>query len=216
MHLSIYGNIIIKRVVALKKQYEKIKEIFKKNGWYARTKDIIEAGIHTSYLYQMEEKGLIKKIKRGLYRWSNELDFGSELLEVSKIVPNGVLCLVSALDYYEITTYSSWEYYIAIHRSSRKPVTPDYPPIRFFYFSQKQFETGIEEIEIEGEKIKIYDLEKTLCDVVRLRNKVGMDVVKDSLQEYVKRKDRNINKLLHYAEITGVPNLMENYLEVLV
>lgn len=201
----------------MKKQYQEIKEIFAKNNWYAKTKDIIEAGIHTSHLYQMESENMITKIKRGLYKWNGEeFDSESELIEVSKIIPHGVVCLISALDYYEITTHSSWEYYIAIHRDARKPVLPDHPPIRTFYFSKKQFETGIKEEKINGVKFKIYDLEKTICDLLRLRNKIGMDIAKDALQEYVKKRDRNIAKLLNYADIIGISNLMKKYLEVLV
>lgn len=201
----------------MKKQYKKIKDIFRKNGWYARTKDIIEAGIHTSYLYQLLDKDMVTKIKRGLYHWNdNQLDIENELVEVSKIIPNGVLCLLSALDYHEMTTYSSWEHYVAIYRDSHSPVLPDYPPIKIFYFAEKQFETGIKEVKMTNNKVKVYDLEKTLCDLLRFRTKIGMDVVKDALQEYVKRKDRNIPKLLNYAQITGVSNLMKKYMEVLV
>ncbi|GAB6137980.1 type IV toxin-antitoxin system AbiEi family antitoxin domain-containing protein [Halanaerobaculum tunisiense] len=198
-------------------KYEKIKKIFKKNGGYARTKDIINAGIHTSYLYQLEEKNVINKIKRGLYYWDNgRFNETEELVKVNKIIPNGVFCLISALSYYKLTTYNPWEHYVAIHRDAHKPALPDYPPIKVFYFSEKQFKTGIKEIKINNNTIKIYDLEKTVCDCIRFRNKIGMDVAKDALNEYLKRKDKNINQLLKYAEITGIQNLMQNYLEILV
>ncbi len=65
-------------------------------------------------------------------------------------------------------------------------------------------------------KIKIYDIEKTICDCLRYRNEIDMDVVKKSLNEYVKRRDKNINKLLRYANITNIYNLLNKYLEVLL
>lgn len=198
-------------------RFKEIKNIFEKNNGYAHTQDIIDANIHTSYLYQLEEKGVIKKIKRGLYQWEDSnFTLEDELIKVSKIVPQGVFCLLSCLDYYELATISSWEYYIAIERTQHKPVVPDYPPINFFYFSQKQYKTGIKKIEMKGNEIKMYDLEKTICDCVRYRNKIGQDVVKEVLNYYVKRKDKDIDKLLKYAKITGIPNLMNKYLEVLV
>jgi len=201
----------------MQKEYKRIKKIFKENGGYARTKDIIEAGIHIRYLYQLVEEKTIEKIKRGLYHWNtDEFSNREELIKVTKIVPKGVVCLLSALDYYEVTTQNPWEYYIAIHRDDHKPVLPDYPPISIFYFSDQQFKAGIEEVKINDNTIKIYNLEKTLCDCLRLRNKIGMDVVKEALKEYVTRQDRNISKLLEYAEITNVQNLMQKYLEVLV
>lgn len=198
-------------------KYRKIKEIFEGNKGYAQTKEIVEQGIHTSYLYKLVEDDLISRIKRGLYHWNDyDINNHKELIEVSKIVPNGIICLSSALSYYDMTTYNPWEYYIAIHRDHYKPKLPDYPPISIFYFSDNQFNIGINEINIEGTKIKIYDLEKTICDCVRYRNKIGIDVVKEALNEYTKKRCNNINRLLDYARDTGVYTIIKRYLEVLI
>lgn len=197
--------------------YNKIKKIFDNNNGYARTKDILEADIHSSHLYKLQEDGTISRIKRGLYRWNDyDFDINTELIEVTKIVPHGVICLLSALSYYDLTTTNPWEYYIAIHRDAHRPKLPEYPPISLFYFADKQFNAGIEKINIDGSKVKIYDIEKTICDCVRLRNKVGTDVIKEALQNYIKSKEKDISKLLEYAEITGVKNILKRYLEVLV
>ncbi|MBF8435505.1 hypothetical protein I0Q91_00305 [Halanaerobiaceae bacterium Z-7014] len=127
-----------------------------------------------------------------------------------------LISLLSALSYYELTTNNPWEYYVAIHRDHFKPTLPDYPPISIYYFSDKQYYTGITEINIKGEKIKIYDREKIICDCIRYRKKIGVDVMKEALQEYLKQNYRNIDKLIKYAEITGVKTLMSRYLEVLI
>ena len=197
--------------------YKKIKKIFKNNYGYARTQDILDANIHSSYLYKLEDEGEVTKVKRGLYRWNDqEYDPEMEMVEVQKIVPDGVISLLSALSYYELTTYNPWEYYVVIHRDHFKPALPDYPPISIYYFSENQYYTGITEIDIKGEKVKIYDREKTICDCIRYRKKIGVDVMKEALQEYLKQDDRDIDKLIKYAEITGVKTLMNRYLEVLV
>ena len=197
--------------------YNKIKNIFESNNGYARIKEILEANIHSSHLYKLQDKGEITRVKMRLYRWNNdEFNTSTELIEVTNLVPNGVICLLSALSYYDLTTTNPWEYYIAIHRDEHRPKLPDYPPIYIFYFADKQFNTGIEEVNIEGSKVKIYDKEKTSCDCIRLRNKAGTDVVKEAMQDYLKRKDKNISKLLEYAEVTGVKNIVKRYLEVLV
>src|SRR6056297_2297029 len=144
-----------------KEKHTQIKKIFMKNNGYARTKDIIEAEIHTSYLYQLLEEGVISKIKRGLYYWKDYNNSANEqFISVSKIVPKGVFCLHSALSYYDITTINPWQYHLAIFRDDRKPVLPDYPPINIYYFSIGQYEIGIQEINMNNHKIKIYDLEK--------------------------------------------------------
>jgi predicted transcriptional regulator of viral defense system len=200
-----------------KQKYEEIKKIFRNNKGFSRTKDIIDAGIHTSYLYQLTDDNVIRKIKRGLYYWNDyKIDVQEELVEVAKIIPKGVICLLSALSYYEMTTYNPWEYYIAIHRDDFKPSIPDYPPIKVFYFAEKQYRTGIKEISIQGNIVKIYDLEKTICDCIRYRNKIGIDIVKEALNEYIKKKEKNINKLIEYAKITGVYSITKKYFEVLL
>ncbi len=200
-----------------KEKYIQIKQIFKKNNGYARTKDIIEAGIHTSYLYQLLAEGVISKIKRGLYQWEKYNNSAyEEFISVSKIVPKGVFCLGSALSYYDITTINPWQYHVAIFRDDRKPVLPDFPPIKIYYFSKVQYEIGIQEINMDKHKIKIYNIEKSICDCLRYRNDIGMDIVKQALNEYVKRKDRNIHKLLRYADKIGIYNLLTKYLEVLL
>ena len=198
------------------KYFNKIEKIFKKNKGYARTKDIVNAGIHKYYLYELVEEDKISKIKRGLYRWNDyEINSLNELVEVNKIVQKGVICLLSALSYYEITTYNPWEYYIAIHRDEFKPKLPDYPPINIFYFADKQYNTGIKEISIEGNTVRIYNLEKTICDCIRFRNKIGNDVVKEAIYEYLRKKDKDIDKLLDYARITGAYSIVKKYLDVL-
>lgn len=204
-------------VIAMKEEiYNKIKDIFEKNNKYARTQDILDANIHSSHLYKLVDRGEVTRLKRGLYRWNDvEYDTDREMVEVQRIVPDGVFSLLSALSYYELTTYNPWEYYLAIHRDHFKPSLPDYPPISIYYFADKQYYTGITEISIKGEKVKIYDQEKTICDCIRFRKKIGVDVMKEALQKYLKQDYRDIDKLLNYAEITGVKTLMNKYLQVL-
>jgi predicted transcriptional regulator of viral defense system len=137
------------------------------------------------------------------------------LVDVFKIVPKGVLCLTSALAYYDLTTFNPYQYEIAVERSC-KLIIPEYPPIKLLYFSKKQLETGINNIEVDGHLIRIYDMEKTICDCIRYRNKIGIDIVKEGINEYIKRNDRNFNKLINYAEICRVQKILKEYLEVLV
>jgi len=196
---------------------DEIKQLFFKNKGYATTKEISGKGINRYYISNLEKAGIISKIKKGLYKWGEyDFQYNFELVDVFKIVPQGVLCLTSALAYYDLTTLNPWQYEIAIERD-RKVAIPEYPPIKLVYFSQKQLKTGISNVEIEGHHlIKIYDIEKTICDCVRYRNKIGIDIVKEGINEYIKRKDRNFNKLMEYAEVCRVQKILKQYLEVLV
>jgi predicted transcriptional regulator of viral defense system len=195
---------------------EEIKELFFRNKGYATTKEISSKGINRYYISILEKCGVVSRIKTGLYKWDEyDFQYNFELVDVFKIVPKGVLCLTSALAYYDLTTFNPWQYEIAIERSS-KIVIPEYPPIKLLYFSQKQLETGISNIEVDGHKIRIYDVEKTICDCIRYRNKIGIDIVKEGINEYIKRKDKNFNKLMKYGEVCRVQKILKEYLEVLV
>lgn len=195
---------------------EEIKEIFFTNKGYATTKQISNKGINRYYISSLEKCGAISRIKAGLYKWEGyDFKYNFEIVDVFKIVPKGVLCLTSALAYYDLTTFNPWQYEIAVERSS-KVVIPEYPPIKLLYFSQKQLEIGISNMEVDGHIIRIYDMEKTICDCIRYRNKIGIDIVKEGINEYIKRKDKNFNKLMKYAEICRVQKILKEYLEVLV
>lgn len=117
--------------------------------------------------------------------------------------------------YYDLTTYNLWQYEIAIERT-KKVTIPDYPPIKLVCFSNKQLELGIVEADIDGHQVRIYDKEKTICDCVGYRNKIGIDLVKEGINEYLKRKDKDLNKLMKYAEVCRVQKVLKEYLEVLV
>ena len=138
------------------------------------------------------------------------------MVEVSKLVPKGVICLLSALSYYELTTYNPWEYQIAIHRGSKKPKLPDYPPIKIIYLADAQYSIGIDEVDINGSVVRIYDREKTICDMVRYREKLGMDLMKEGLRNYLKSSNKNITKLVSYADKLRIQTVFQKYLEVLI
>jgi len=195
---------------------EKIKEVFYVNHGYIRTKDITSKGINRKYLRDLINEDTIERIKRGLYRWKDTtFDVEEELINVSKIVQHGVICLVSALAYYELTTYTPGEYTIAVRRNYNIKL-PDYPPIKLYYFSDKYYMDGVEKIDINGNIIKIYNIEKTICDCLRYEDKIGKDIIIESIKEYVKRRDKNISKLMNYSAKAKVKDIVQKYIEVLV
>ena len=195
---------------------ERIKEIFYANHGYSSTGDISSAGIDRRYLKDLVNEGNIERIKRGLYRWKDaKFDVEEELVNVSKIIPHGVICLVSALSYYELTTYTPGEYTVAVYRKYNIKL-PDYPPIKLYYFSDKYYIDGVEKIDINGHIIKMYNVEKTICDCLRYEDKISKDIIVESIKEYVGRRDKNISKLMNYAAKAKVKNAVQKYIEVLV
>lgn len=195
---------------------EKVYKVFKANSGYARTRDITNAGIYNIYLNKFLEDGRIERIKRGLYRWvgMNETNYQG-IVDVSKAIPGGVICLLSALSFYNLTTAKPMEVSIAVNRK-RKVVKPDYPPTKIYYFADSIFKAGIEEQRIGNISVLMYDREKTICDCVKYRNQLGMDITKEALYEYLKNTNRNLELLMKYAEICRIKPVLKNYLEVLL
>ena len=180
-------------------------------------KDIKKSFFQTSDVKKLLEQGIIEKIKPGLYKLSEleDEDISISFLDVCHAVPKGVICLLSALDYYSLTTFNPSEVYVAIPNSAKPPVV-DYPPVKVFYFVDRFYSVGIEEIKTKHGVVRIYNKEKTICDMFRYRDKLGMDVALEGLKEYFKTRKFNIPKLLEYAEICQVKTILTPYLKVLV
>ena len=188
--------------------------LFRKHRGMLRMAQAIDAGIHRNTLYALVQDGTVERIARGLYRLDDALPLGNpDLVTVSQKVPNGVVCLISALAYHELTTQIPHEVYVAISRNSEPPRL-GYPPIRVFRFSGKAFSDGIESPRLDGIRVRIYNREKTLADCFKFRNKIGMDVVLEALKLYKARKKFNHERIVKYARICRVEKVMRPYLEV--
>lgn len=184
------------------------------NKGYISTKELSDLKINRIYLSLMVKEGVIERLKRGLYR-SCYIVPENELIEIAKMIPKGILCLESAADYYGLTTNISSEYKVAIPSKS-KVVIPAYPPVKIIYFSDDNYTLGIIETMIDSHIVKIYDLEKTVCDIARYRKRIENNIYMEVLKEYIKRKDKNISKLLDYAKITGTYKTLKADLGVLL
>lgn len=191
-------------------------ELFKKNHGLLRTAEALRMGIHPRTLYQMRDRGLLEQLAKGVFRLIEVPDFPEpDLVLVAKKIPHGVICLISALAYYEITTQIPHFVYVAIPTKSRQSRL-GYPPIRYFHYSEKVYHAGIDTHYIGGYPVKIYDIEKTLADCVKFRNKIGMDVVIEALKMYWQRPGTNIDKLFEYAKTNRIDKVLQPIMETLV
>lgn len=193
---------------------DRILRVIEANHGYLRTGELIRQGISNAYLKVLVADGLLTQLKRGLYRLSAK-QVGDSLMDVQAIVPSGIFCLGTALEHYGLTTYVPGEYHVAIE-SKDKIRLPEYPPIRLFYYDSETFPMGMEEKVSEDMTYRIYSRERTLCDAVKFRNKIGKDIVLESIRNYMKLPEKNLQKLYEYARKLRVEKLMGNYLEILV
>ena len=193
----------------------RILKIFQEHSGYTWTKDIRAQGIHHKYLQELVEEGIIIRIRHGLYSLP-EIESYNSLHEALLVVPDGIICMGTALSFYELTTWNPPDVHIAIPHG-RKIVLPDYPPIKLYHFSGVFFETGKKEISLStGQKIMIYDKERTICDAVRYRNRIGIDVMKEVLGEYIRSKDKKLNVLYEYAKTLRISSILNQYMDVLL
>lgn len=190
-----------------------IEKFFNINKGIARTDLLLESGINHYQINHLLDNGLIIKLKHGVYKWKT--DDVNEWKDISGLVPRGILCLFTACLHYELTTFVSSTYHVAIPKKA-KIVLPNYPPIQLYYWDTTAFNLGISEVVIQETRVKMYDLEKTVCDIIRFRNKVGMDIAKEVLKNYLKRPDRNIAKLNEYGRQLGISTVLSNFLTILV
>lgn len=194
---------------------QRIRNFFVHNNGVATTQEILENNITLYMLKKFEEQGVITKLKRGLYSLTDDSIVLDELIEASLLVPKGVLCLYSALAFHDLSTYTPDEYNFAIPRTDRKPALSDYPPIKIYFFDDDTFQAGIEEHEKDGHIVKVYDRERTICDIVKYRNKLDSNVLKEALNNYANSKNKNYSRMMKYADKMRVRNILNNYFEVL-
>lgn len=157
------------------------------------------------------KKGELIRVRRGVYARPEQL--ADTMVDIDMLVPGGILCSFSAWNEYGLTTAIPQAFHVAVKRG-RKVTLPDFPAIELHYMSVELLDLGVIEREIHGYHVRIFDLERCVCDAVKFRNKIGQDICSEVVNNYLKRKDRDLSKLMEYAATLRVRNIMEKYLEV--
>ncbi len=168
----------------------------------------------TALRYQLKKlmkEGKVHKARHGFYVHADYLQ-QDEYVLVAKMIPAGVFCLFTAWQIHELSTTVPHQYHLALPRTTKISAT-GYPPLALYYLSKQAYETGIAEKSIAGQQVKCYDLERSVCDAVKFRNKTGEDIMQEVLKNYMHRIDRNLDKLLHYAKMLRIEKTMLPYLK---
>ncbi len=164
----------------------------------------------------MRDEGVLEMVSRGRYRLA-ELPplYNLDLATIALRVPKGVICLVSALDFHQLTTEIPHEVHVALERGSEEPRI-EWPPIRVFKFSGRAFSEGIDVHELDGIPVHMYCPAKTIADCFKFRNKIGLDVAIEALKSYQKTSNFSVRELMHFARVCRVENVMRPYVEALL
>jgi len=196
--------------------FDRAVALFSKHGGILRTAQALRAGIHPATLYAMRDSGVLEVVSRGVHRLADSPPLGNpDLVTVATRVPAGVICLISALAFHELTTQIPHQVHVALLRGAEQPRL-QYPPIRTYRFGGRAFTEGVETHELDGARVRIYSPEKTLADCFKFRNKVGLDTVLEALRLYRERRSVRVDDLMYYAAVCRVDRIMRPYLEALL
>jgi len=187
--------------------------LFEANGGILSTTKAIKLGIHSRTLYALRDEATLERLERGLYRLADAVPLGnSDFVTVALKVPKGVICLLSALAFHQMTTQVPHAVYLAIPANDQAPALA-YPPLRLFWYSKAVHESGINATKTDGVTIRIYSPEKTLVDCFKFRNKIGIDVCIEALSLYRKRGRMRLDLIEQYSKLCRVQSVMRPYLE---
>ncbi len=183
---------------------------FRENHGWLQSKDFGYQPTGYAMLYKMIENHEVEKVKKGLFRYIEESNY-NEQEDIAKYYPNAVLCLFSAWHHYGLSTTVPYQYHLAFPHKAN-PLKMEYPPIKFYYWSENQFLLGIR----QENNVRLYDREKSVCDAVKFRNKVGEEMTYEVLKNYMSSKDRNLEKLMKYAQQMRIEKIMNPMLKPLL
>ncbi len=195
---------------------ERLETYLEEHAGLVRVKDLHALGIDRRALYTLAAEGAVKRIGQGLYRSTDGLlTPAHDDAEAAIAVPQGVICLTSALVHHDLTDEIPLKIHMAIEGKEWPPHLA-WPPMRFYSFSGEAYHVGIEEIELDGMPVKIYNKEKTIADCLKYRHKLPPGVPQQALRAYLRQRGIMVDHLLPYARICRVERLLNNYLEVLI
>lgn len=202
----------------MKKQKSATIKFIKSHDGYAHAKDLRMLGLQTRQIRALLADGTLTRVKRGLYKLSDSPIYEhSQLVDICTAKQQAVIALASALEFYGLTTYSPSEITIALPRNfSYATFQKTNLPVKVYYFPKSYYQHGIETRDIKGGKIRIYNKEKTICDMFRYRKTFGDDIALEALKNYLTSKKANIQLLQKYATICNINTIITPYIKAMV
>ncbi|MBC7603783.1 MAG: type IV toxin-antitoxin system AbiEi family antitoxin domain-containing protein [Ramlibacter sp.] len=191
---------------------QRILALARKKGML-RAGDLQTLGAPRVVLTRLATSGQLERVGRGLYRLPNaDISENEGLVSIAVKVPQAVFCLLTALQFHEMTTQLPRRVWIAMPRGSHTPRI-DHPPIKMVQFTGEGYSEGIEVFERDGVQLRVYGVAKTVADCFKHRNKIGLDVAIEALKDTVAQRKSSADDLWRYAKICRVANVMRPYLE---
>ncbi|HEU4602790.1 MAG TPA: type IV toxin-antitoxin system AbiEi family antitoxin domain-containing protein [Steroidobacteraceae bacterium] len=189
---------------------------FQRHGGTLRTSQARALGIHPAAIYELRDSGRLTELGRGLYRVADAKELENpDLAVVGVRVPNAVVCLISALSYHGITTQIPAAIHLAVPRGTYHRIKLDPLPVQVYRYDAKTFSAGIEKHDVGGVSVRVYGVARTVADMFKFRNKLGLDIAIEALRLARERKHLQNRELLHFARLLRVERPMEPYLQAM-
>ena len=189
---------------------------FRDHRGILRTREALDLGIHPRTLYALHDAGLLERLARGLYRLAELPPLTDpDLVTVAKKIPDGVICLISALAFHDLTPQIPRAVDVAVEQESQRPRLK-YPPVRIFWFSGAAWREGVGSYPIDEIPVRITTPAKSVADSFKYRRKLGRDIALEALERYSQHPDFDVEELLRYARICRVGTVIQPYLEMLI
>ena len=186
------------------------------NKKFITTAELKDMGYSYYKIGKLEEQGILSRVNRRTYENLTYKGDENDFFSAEAFVPYGVICLMSAARYYELTNFLPDAVDVAIERKKKVNTLPEWPEIRIFYFDASRMDLGVTEVRDGDNCFHIFDIEKTVVDIIYYRNKIGIEETSEVLRNYLKRRDRQIDRLYAYAKRLRCEKIVRTYLEVLV
>jgi len=197
-------------------RYETVKSIFKAGDNIATTSQMLSAGIHTRYIAELVRSNVISRIKRGVYEWT-EMESKGDVEIISRLFPDAILCMETMLYEYGYTDRTPDIWHVAVDkRLNRRRLKTAYPPLKAHFVDPARLEIGLAEAVVDGARVRVYDRERTICDVIRYSSKIEPEVVAKAVQAYVRDKAHNLSRLLEYARRFRIQRRVQDLIGVWV
>lgn len=193
---------------------QRYKQIFEHYGGMMRTKELEQEKIYYHNIQQLMEAGHMEKVRYGYYQWVDPDDF-SEVGTVSRLFPDGIFCMDTALRYYRYSDRTPEQWHLAVSKDSGKSrFHIDYPFVKPYFLEPAVLELGSTKGNMDGHDVRIYDKDRVICDCLRYRNKMDKEIFNKAIQNYINDPGKSISNLLEYAEPLRVKRIAKDLIGV--
>ncbi len=197
-----------------KKNVYALKKMFRNHNYIMSTAELKASNLYYANIKQLLAQGLLERVRRGYYRWTED-DGESEVVIINRLFPEAVLCMETALFYYGYSDRTPAEWNFTIDKNvSRQRTILDYPFIKVYRVESELVILGETEGKIDSHKVRIYDRDRTICDVLRNMNKMDKEIFNKAIQGYVKDPKKNIPNLMKYAKALRVQKRVKEWIGV--